>query len=218
MLGALQDVLREHGILYISDEVQTGWGRTGEHFWGYQAHGVEPDILTFAKGIGNGLSLAGVVARADLMDGLPANHISTFGGTPLVTAGGLANLRYLIDHDLQANSARQGERLLAGLRPLVDKLGVIGDVRGKGLMIGIEFIVSGRSDSRWPEGLVPNPPAATRALEHTKARGLLVGKGGLYGNCLRIAPPLSVTDDEVDEALEILLDVLTTVDTEEAGS
>jgi 4-aminobutyrate aminotransferase len=218
MLGALQAVLREHGILYISDEVQTGWGRTGEHFWGYQAHGVEPDILTFAKGIGNGLSLAGVVARPDLMDGLPANHISTFGGTPLVTAGGLANLRYLIDHDLQANAARQGERLLTGLRPLVDKLGVIGDVRGKGLMVGIEFIVSGQADSRWPEGLVPNPSAAARALEHTKARGLLVGKGGLYGNCIRIAPPLSVTDDEVDEALEILLDVLTTVDAEEAGS
>jgi len=214
LFGALQDVLREYGIYYISDEVQTGWGRTGEHFWGYQAHGVEPDLLTFAKGIGNGLSLAGVVARGDLMDALPGNHISTFGGTPLVAAGGLANLRYLLDHDLQANAAVQGERLLAGLAPLADKLDVVGDVRGKGLMLGVELIQPGISDARWPVGLVPNPAAAARAMELTKAAGLLIGKGGLYGNCLRIAPALSVTSDEVDEALTVLTDVLVAIDAE----
>lgn len=213
-LGALQAVLRTHGILYVSDEVQTGWGRTGEHFWGYQAHGVQPDMLTFAKGIGNGLSLAGVVARGDLMDALPGNHISTFGGTPLVAAGGLANLRYLLDHDLPANARVQGERLMAGLRPLADKFAVIGDVRGKGLMLGIEFVEPGVADERWPAGLVPNPAAASRALELAREAGVLVGKGGLYGNCLRIAPPLSITTEEVDEAVAVLTEVLATVDQE----
>lgn len=217
MLGALQAVLREHGILYVSDEVQTGWGRTGEHFWGYQAHGVEPDMITFAKGIGNGLSLAGVIAPSSLMDSLGANHITTFGGSPLVAAGGLANLRYLLDHDLQANAARQGERLLGALRPLADKLEVVGDVRGKGLMMGVELVVPGVADERWPVGLVPNAPAAARALEHARRRGVLVGKGGLWGNCLRIAPPLSITDAEVDEAIEVLTDVLVTTDAEEAA-
>ena len=102
--GAFKEVLDEHGILFITDEVQTGWGRTGEHFWGYQAHGIEPDILTFAKGLGNGLAMAGVVARADIMDTLQANSISTFGGNPLATTGALANLDYLIEHDLQTNA------------------------------------------------------------------------------------------------------------------
>ncbi|MEX1044426.1 MAG: aminotransferase class III-fold pyridoxal phosphate-dependent enzyme, partial [Acidimicrobiia bacterium] len=97
--GAMKEVLDEHGILFITDEVQTGWGRTGEHFWGYQAHGITPDVLTFAKGLGNGLAMAGVVASAELMDSLPANSISTFGGNPLSTAGALANLEYVLEHD-----------------------------------------------------------------------------------------------------------------------
>ena len=105
LFGALQEVLREHGILFISDEVQTGWGRTGDHFWGFQAHGVEPDMITFAKGLGNGLPMAGVIARGDLMDTIGVSSISTFGGNPLVCAGALANLDYLLDHDLQANAA-----------------------------------------------------------------------------------------------------------------
>ena len=112
---ALAEVLEDRGILFISDEVQTGWGRTGEHFWGVGAHGVVPDVMTFAKGLGNGLSLAGVVAPADLMDGVAANSISTFGGNPLATAGGLANLRYLLANQLQEHALKTGQQLRAQL-------------------------------------------------------------------------------------------------------
>ena len=108
--GAIKEVLDEHGILFVSDEVQTGWGRTGEHFWGYQAHGITPDLLTFAKGVGNGLPLGGVVARAEIVDAIQANHISTFGGSPLVSAGANANLRY-------AARARPAGQRQAGRRP-----------------------------------------------------------------------------------------------------
>ena len=112
LFGAFAKELSQRGILLISDEVQTGWGRTGEHFWGIQAHGVTPDAMTFAKGLGNGLTIGGVVARAGLMDCLQANSISTFGGNPLSTAGAHAALQYLLDHDLQANYAARGDELL----------------------------------------------------------------------------------------------------------
>jgi len=191
---ALKPVLDEYGILYISDEVQTGWGRTGEAFWGCQAYGVEPDIVTFAKGVANGLTMGGVIARADIMDSVQANSISTFGGNQLSSAGALANLRYLLDHDLQANAKRQGERMLSRLKKLESQKGV-GEVRGKGLMVAIEFVEAGGK---------PAPALATAVHEETKQRGLLVGKGGLFGNCFRIAPPLSVTDDDVDEACRII--------------
>ena len=118
--GAIKERLDEHGILFICDEVQTGWGRTGENFWGYQAHGMTPDILTFAKGLGNGLSMAGVVARAEIMDTLQANSISTFGGNPLATTGALANLNYLLDNDLQTNTQKVGQQLMNGIRNLGD--------------------------------------------------------------------------------------------------
>lgn len=196
----VEKVCREHDILFISDEVQTGWGRTGEHFWGYQAHGVQPDLLTFAKGLGNGLTIAGVVGRAEVVNSITANSISTFGGNPLSTAGALANLRYLLDHDLQANAARVGGRLMAALAPLAEDHPGVGEVRGKGLMIGIELVAA--------DGWTPDPQAASAVLEATKARGLLIGKGGLHGNCLRIAPPLSVTEAEADEAAAILVDAV----------
>lgn len=196
LFAAFKQVLDSYGILFATDEVQTGWGRTGEHFWGIDAHGVTPDLLTFAKGLGNGLSIGGVVASADLMDCLPANHISTFGGSPITTAGALANLRYLLDHDLQANARKVGEHLGGRLRDLLDGTPIVGDVRGKGLMIGIELVQAG--------GMTPHPAAATRAQEGCRARGLLVGKGGLHGNVLRIAPPLTVTTEEADSAAEIL--------------
>jgi 4-aminobutyrate aminotransferase len=209
MLGALQEVLDEYGILYVTDEVQTGWGRTGAHFWGYEAQRVRPDLLTFAKGLGNGLAMAGVIARGEIMDSLTANSISTFGGNPLVSAGSLANLRYLLDHDLQANAAAMGERILDRLRPAEDKFAVVGEVRGRGLMIGIELVGA--------DGHTPNPVAASLALEHARREGLLVGKGGLYGNCLRLAPPLSLTAEEADTGSAILLDVLATIDHEDSG-
>jgi len=116
LLGAYQKVLAETGILLIADEVQTGWGRTGDHFWGYQAHGVVPDLITFAKGIGNGYALGGVVGRADVINAVPAISFSTFGGNPVSTAAGNAVIDYLLHHDLQANAKRVGTILLDGLR------------------------------------------------------------------------------------------------------
>ncbi|MEU4805887.1 aspartate aminotransferase family protein [Actinosynnema sp. NPDC023587] len=199
LFAAFKEVLDEYGILLISDEVQTGWGRTGEHFWGIQAHGVTPDAMTFAKGLGNGLAIGGVVARGDLMDSVTANSISTFGGNPVSTAGALATLDYLLDHDLQANAAKMGDLLGTGLRAIAEDRPAVGDVRGKGLMVGIELV--------GPAG-EPDPGAAAAALEGSRARGLLVGKGGLYGNVIRLAPPMTVTEDEVGEALGILGDVL----------
>jgi 4-aminobutyrate aminotransferase len=199
LLGAFAEVLREHGILWISDEVQSGWGRTGEHFWGWQAHGgATPDIVTFAKGIGNGLSMGGVIARAEVMDCLTANSISTFGGSPLTSAGALANLRYLLEHDLQANAARHGPALLAGLRAVDSP--IVGDVRGKGLMIGVELVRPGTGSPGEPA-----PELANAVLEACKRRGLLVGKGGLHGNALRIAPPLSLTRAEAEEGLAAIV-------------
>jgi 4-aminobutyrate aminotransferase len=198
LLGAFAEVLRERGILWISDEVQTGWGRTGEHFWGWQSHGATPDIVTFAKGIGNGLSMGGVIARAEVMDCLSANSISTFGGSPLTSAGALANLRYVLDHDLQGNAARHGPTLFDGLRAVGSP--IVGDVRGKGLMIGVELVRPGTGTPGEPA-----PELATAVLEACKRRGLLVGKGGLHGNTLRIAPLLTLTADEAAEGLAILV-------------
>jgi 4-aminobutyrate aminotransferase len=194
-LGAMKEVLDEHGILFVTDEVQTGWGRTGEHFWGYQAHGITPDLLTFAKGLGNGLAMAGVVARAEIMDCLQANSISTFGGNPLATAGALANLSYVLDHDLQTNAHKVGNQLKNGLHHLADDVPEIVEVRGKGLMIGVEFAATDGT---------PDQALTAGVMEAAKAEGLLIGKGGLYGNTLRIAPPLSVTEEEAEEGLEKL--------------
>ncbi|MGQ0847591.1 MAG: aspartate aminotransferase family protein [Actinomycetota bacterium] len=192
--AAFKEVLDRYGILFISDEVQTGWGRTGEHFWGYQAHGIVPDMITFAKGLGNGVALAGVIAPAHLMDSLPANSISTFGGNPLSTAAGLANLNYLLEHDLQTNAYKVGNRLKSNLEALADRTEIIGEVRGKGLMLGVELVKKG--------GLDPDPAAAAAVMEEAKKEGLLIGKGGIYGNTLRIAPPLSLTEAEADEGFE----------------
>jgi 4-aminobutyrate aminotransferase len=204
LFGALQKVLDEHGILFISDEVQTGWGRTGHHFWGYEAHGVRPDLLTFAKGIGNGLAIGGVVGRADLIDSVAANSISTFGGNPLATAGALANLEYMLSHDLQANALARGHQLLDHLASIARGCSVVGEVRGRGLMVAIEMVRPGSRE--------PNPEAASVVLEATKRGGLLVGRGGLSANVLRIAPPLSVSAAEVAAALQVLDEALVEAD------
>jgi 4-aminobutyrate aminotransferase len=205
LFAAFKEVLDESGILLISDEVQTGWGRTGEHFWGIQAHGVVPDAMTFAKGLGNGLAIGGLVARGDLMDAITANSISTFGGNPLSTAGAAATLDYILSHDLQANAAKLGTRLLAALRALAEQYPVVGDVRGKGLMIGVELVN--------PDG-TPNQAAAARVLDRARENGLLIGKGGLHGNVLRLAPPMTLTEDEADEALRKLTEAIATANVE----
>ena len=195
---AFKEVLDEYGILFISDEVQTGWGRTGEHFWGIDAHGVVPDAMTFAKGLGNGIAIGGVVGSASLMDSLTAQSISTFGGNPLATAAAKATLDYVLDHDLQAHAHKTGAMLMDGLKRIADEIPQLIDVRGKGLMLAVEL-----GD---PQSLDPDPSLATRVLEETKKRGLLVGKGGLYGNVIRIAPPMTLTEGEVETALSILAD------------
>jgi 4-aminobutyrate aminotransferase len=203
LFAAFKEVLDRHGILWITDEVQTGWGRTGEHFWGWQAHAGSgaPDILTFAKGIGNGLSMGGVVARAEVMNCLDANSISTFGGSPVTTAGALANLNHLLEHDLQGNARRVGGLLMSRLQAIAAGLPCVREVRGRGLMIGVEL------DSAQTAGAV---------LEGTRERGLLVGKGGREGNVLRIAPPLSLTVAEAEEGAEILAETLRQVESKES--
>ncbi|MEV0271030.1 aspartate aminotransferase family protein [Hamadaea sp. NPDC050747] len=201
--GALKEVLDEYGILWVSDEVQTGWGRTGEHFWGYQAHDAVPDMLTFAKGIGNGYALGGVVARAEVMDCLTATSFNTFGGNPISSAAGAAVLDYILDHDLQGNAARVGEVLHRGLREIAAASPIVADVRGRGLMLAVEFVEPGT--------LTPSPRATLGVLEECKAAGLLVGKGGLYGNVIRMGPPLTLTEAEAKEGLGILAHAIETV-------
>ena len=199
LFAAFKRVLDRYGILWISDEVQTGWGRTGDHFWGWQAHAEAgpPDVLTFAKGIGNGLSMGGVVARAEVMDCLDANSISTFGGSPITTAGALANLRYLLDHDLQGNARAMGALLTGRLRAA--ELPIVQEVRGRGLMIGVELVD--------PAG-EPSAAAAAAVLEQARELGLLIGKGGARGNVLRIAPPMTLTEPEAVEGADLLIEAL----------
>jgi 4-aminobutyrate aminotransferase len=203
-------VLVEHGILLIADEVQTGWGRTGDHFWGYQAHDVEPDLITFAKGIGNGFALAGVVGRAEVVNAVPAISFSTFGGNPLSTAAGNAVLDYVLDHDLQGNARRVGRLLLDGLREATAELPTVAEVRGRGLMIGIEFVRPGTTE--------PDAATTLRVFDECRRGGLLIGKGGLYNNVLRMGPPLTLTDDEAREGLDILVAAMATADAEATTS
>ncbi|MGH3313301.1 MAG: aspartate aminotransferase family protein, partial [Streptomyces sp.] len=206
LYAAFRDVLDRHGILWIADEVQTGWGRTGDHFWGWQAHAESgpPDLMTFAKGIGNGMSIGGVVARAEIMNCLDSNSISTFGGSPVTMAAGNANLNYLLEHDLQGNARRVGGLLLERLRAVSAGLGVVREVRGRGLMAGVELVE--------PDTDTPSPKAASLVLEAARERGLLVGKGGGHStsSVLRIAPPLSLTVAEAEEGAEILEHALRT--------
>ncbi|MFD7879479.1 aspartate aminotransferase family protein [Streptomyces sp. NPDC059766] len=199
LYAAFREVLKQRGVLWIADEVQTGWGRTGENFWGWQAHARSgpPDIVTFAKGIGNGTSIGGVIAGADIMNCLDANSISTFGGTQLTMAAGLANLGYLLEHDLQGNARRVGGLLIERLRAVGAQLPWVREVRGRGLMIGIELVRPGTDEA--------DPQAASAVLEAAREGGLLVGKGGGHNtSALRIAPPLSLTVAEAEEGAAIL--------------
>ena len=183
--------------------MQTGWGRTGEHFWGIQAHDVTPDFMTFAKGLGNGFAIGGVVGRGDLLDGIRGNGISTFGGNPISTTAANATLDYVLSHDLQANAQACGEIIIGGLKDAANELKTVADVRGKGLMFAVDL-----AD---PATGAPSPQLAAQALEATRERGLLVGKGGLHGATLRMAPPLTLTQDEAREGLGLLVDALRAV-------
>ena len=203
----VKEILDETGILLISDEVQTAFGRTGDHFWGIEAHGVEPDLVVMAKGLGNGLSIGAVMGRAEIIDAISPNlHLSTFGGNHVSTAGALANLNYILDNDLQKNAAEVGGYLKERLLEMAQKHPVIGEVRGRGLMLGIELI--GPNEE-------PDPEAAVRLLEACRERGLLVGKGGIKANSIRISPPMIVTREAAEEAAAILEEALVEASTRE---
>jgi 4-aminobutyrate aminotransferase len=203
----VKEILDERDVLLISDEVQTGFGRTGSHFWGIQAFDVEPDLVVMAKGIGNGLAIGAVVGRAEVVESVnPHLHLSTFGGNPVATTGALANLDYILANDLQANSREVGGHLKKRLLSLAADHPVIAEVRGRGLMLALELV--------GPETR-PDPQATVRLLEACRSRGLLVGKGGLKANTIRISPPLTITREAADAAADILEEALAEVGTPE---
>lgn len=193
------EIVRKYGGLMIIDEVQTGFGRTGK-MWGAQQYGVDPDIMTMAKGIANGLPLAATLCTPAIGDAFKSSTISTFGGNPLSCAAASAVLDEIEEHRLVENAAKRGEELREGLVRLQRKHPkTIGDVRGMGLMQALELVVDETVRDR-----TPNPRATLQLFEETKKRGLLIGKGGLYGNTIRIAPALNITASEVAEGLRAL--------------
>jgi 4-aminobutyrate aminotransferase len=192
-------IVRKYGGLFICDEVQTGCGRTGGTFCGIEHWGVQPDIMTFAKGLANGLPMGATVATPAVADSYKGLSISTFGGNPVSTRGALATIEYIEANHLAENAATQGARLRAGLEALKAKYPCIGDVRGMGLMQALEVV-----DPSSSEGKAPDAKKVVRVFEETRRLGLLIGKGGLYGNVIRLTPPLIVSAREVDDALEAL--------------
>ena len=193
------EIARHYGGVFICDEVQTGFGRTGTHWFGIAHWGVEPEIMTMAKGIANGMPLANTITVPEVAQAMVGKGltISTFGGNPVSTAAALGTLEAMEEAGGPERFAGLGARLRGGLDRLGEKYPLIGDVRGKGLMQGIEMV----SDRQSKE---PAPKAVAQLFEETRARGLLIGKGGLYGNVTRISPPLTVSEAQIDQALEIL--------------
>lgn len=190
--------VRAAGGLCIADEVQTGFGRTGTHYWGFETQGVIPDIVTMAKGIGNGAPLAAVVTTPKIAAVLAQKtHFNTFGGNPVVSAIGKAVLEVIDQEKTQENCLKLGARLLAGLEKLKAKHKIIGDVRGLGLMVGIEF-VKDRTTKQ------PGREECAKVVENARELGLLVGKGGLYGQTIRLAPPMNITAADADFILAVL--------------
>lgn len=190
--GKVAEITRNHGGLFIADEVQTGWGRTGGKWFGIEHWGVEPDIITSAKGMGNGVPIGWTIATPEVADAFPGLTFSTFGGNPVSMAAGLAVIKVIEEQDLRTNSAVVGSYLREKLEELKEKYPVIGDVRGMGLMQGIELVKD--RDSKEPA-----PEALLKVFEATKREGVLIGKGGLYGNVIRTGMMLNSTKDHVDE-------------------
>ena len=191
-------VVREHGGLCIADEVQTGFGRTGDHYWGFQNFDVVPDIVVMAKGIGNGVPLAAVTTRAEIAQSLTNRiHFNTFGGNPVCMAAGSAVLDVIDEDGLQENSRVIGARLKTGLKKLMAEHKLVGDVRGMGLMLGME-LVRDRSTKE------PAKTETLEVLERSREAGVLFGKGGIDGNVLRIKPPMCITAEDADFAVEVL--------------
>jgi alanine-glyoxylate transaminase / (R)-3-amino-2-methylpropionate-pyruvate transaminase len=191
-------IVREAGGLCIADEVQTGFGRTGEHYWGFQNFDVTPDFVTMAKGIGNGVPLGAVTTRMDIAQKLTQKlHFNTFGGNPVSMAASLAVLDVIDEEGIQANAKKLGARFKAGLEKLAKSHKLIGDVRGMGLMIGVELV----RDRGTKE---PASGETADLLEAAREMSVLVGKGGMNGNVLRIKPPMCITEADVDYAIDVI--------------
>jgi alanine-glyoxylate transaminase / (R)-3-amino-2-methylpropionate-pyruvate transaminase len=182
-------IVRKAGGVFIADEVQTGWGRTGKMF-GIEHYGVVPDVMTFAKGMANGSPIGCTATTGPIAASLKPLSFSTFGGNPVTSAAALATLRVIQKQKLAQNARVMGDRLNAALREMQRRYPIIGDVRGLGLMQALELV---------KENKVPDPQTASRILEGTRRRGVLIGKGGMWGNVLRIAPPLTITESQIDE-------------------
>jgi alanine-glyoxylate transaminase / (R)-3-amino-2-methylpropionate-pyruvate transaminase len=195
--------VRAAGGVCIADEVQTGFGRTGTHFWGFETQGVVPDIVTMAKGIGNGAPLAAVVTTPKIAATLAERtHFNTFGGNPVVCAQGKAVLDVIARENLQENALKIGHQIATGLNRLKEKHKIIGEVRGKGLLLGIELV----KDRATKE---PAKAECTEVLELSREMGLLLGKGGLYGQTIRFSPPMCLHSRDADFLLEVLDTALT---------
>jgi len=191
------EITRKHGGLFIADEVQTAWGRTGDKWFGIEHWDVEPDIITSAKGLGNGVPIGITVATPEVADKYPGLTFSTFGGNPVSMSAALAVIRVIEEDDLKKNAGVVGAYLRQRLEELKAKYAVIGDVRGMGLMQGLELV----KDRETKE---PAPQEVAKMLEETKRRGVLIGKGGLYGNVIRTGLMLNSSTDHVDQLIEAL--------------
>ncbi|KAK5642309.1 hypothetical protein RI129_008476 [Pyrocoelia pectoralis] len=202
-LKGAYDMIKNSGGLFVSDEVQTGFGRTGEHFWGFEMHGIVPDIVTMAKGMGNGFPMAAVVTTPQIAQSLTkARHINTFGGNPVASAVGIKVLEIIEKEQLQENSKRIGTHLLLELEKLRQEFPVVGDVRGKGLMIGIEMVAGDGSKT----------PLETAKLmkywERCRELGVIFGRGGYFDNVFRIKPPMCITKEDADFTIAVMKAVL----------
>ncbi|CAN5721074.1 aspartate aminotransferase family protein [soil metagenome] len=193
----VEEITREHGGLFIADEVQTGWGRTGDKWFGIEHWDVSPDIITSAKGMANGAPIGWTITTAEVADKFPGLTFSTFGGNPVSTAAALAVVKMIEDEDLRTNARIVGDYLREKLEELKEKYPIIGDVRGMGLMQGIELV----KDRETKE---PAPEAVLKVFEETRRQGILIGKGGLYGNVIRTGMMLNSTRSNVDELITAL--------------
>jgi 4-aminobutyrate aminotransferase len=191
------EIVRRYGGIFICDEVQTGWGRTGDKWCGIEHWEVEPEVMTFAKGMANGSPIGCTTAIPEVADKYPGLSFATFGGNPVTAAAALATIRVIEENDLPKNCRVVGDYLRGKLDELKDKYDIIGDVRGMGLMQAIECV----KDRQTKE---PNPQAVLKVFEETKKRGVLIGKGGLYGNVIRLGMPLIASKADIDELIQAL--------------
>jgi 4-aminobutyrate aminotransferase-like enzyme len=190
-------IARKYGGLFICDEVQTAWGRTGDKWFGIEHTDVVPDILTSAKGMGNGAPVGLTIATPEVADQYPGTTLATFGGNPVSMAATLATLQVIEDDDLKTNARVVGAYLRGKLDELQEKHPLVGDVRGRGLMQGLELVTDRKTKQ-------PAPQAVLDVMEETKRQRVLFGKGGLYGNVIRMGPPLCVNQAQVDEMVAAL--------------